>query len=153
MASIIETLMDDLKAELQLIADVSDSIQAVYDHYDLTDAKMTLSYPCLGILYIGMFPNPDGTKTGSSVKVAFELLLIGGERAADYHSDGDVQLKTLQTLDDIRLKFFDKRSSRSHKWEFAGEFPREIPQVGDDEEPVLAYAQRWQTTVIWGKYV
>ncbi len=142
MADIATTHVNDLIRRIKSISAVSSKVVYVYDQDALLDAKQKLSYPAVGVVYLGLKGKTDSSLTGKATNLVCDIYLLGAESCnANTISDKDKQ-KATKILDDMRNAIICDLAPSKRKWKFVLESPIDVG------ESILSYIQRWETTVV-----
>ena len=147
MTDVVEAVIQDITAKVRNTRVVRQKTVSVYGQEDLLNAKIKLSYPCAGVLYLGMQSNGSKSGAGVSVDITCEVYLIGGticESQAEQQKS-----KVLSALAEIRSAILDQTAQVTGARR-AWSFKKEVPVALKDAEGVelLAYVQRWSTVAL-----
>ena len=118
----------------------------LFDQEDLIQLKNQINPPCAGVVYVGMRPRTDGSKTGLAVQILCEVYLIGDEGSSTLVDDSsDMKIVSTEMLDAFRNAIKDTVGPGGHKWVFELETPTNF---GSADSVALGYLQRWSTIAV-----
>lgn len=137
--AIAQTCVDDLLTKLRGVQQIASKKWGVVDEDDLFNKSVTLTYPCVGVVYEGIRGAESAEKAGKTSEIVFSMYLL-----YKLGSIGKVDYKpaAIKMLDTIRKLLVDSPSPTGHKWRFRFESPAE------DIHGALVYYQRWSAVVI-----
>lgn len=155
---IISQLITDLTVKMKTVSAIKNKIIYMYDADDLITEQGKVGVPSIGVVYNNMTAISDDRaqgKTGLAAKVTIDIYIIGGQQCVEKISKATgVKISTTEFLEQIRdsIKLTIpvtvsgttetpiKQASRL--WAFVMEAPANL------DEGVIAYVQRWETTVL-----
>ena len=136
--------MAQLKEALQSVAALNNRVLFAYGEDDLFDQTKTIIKPCVGIVYEGMRPQPEGDKTTHRVGISndstFTFVLVMDSKFLGL----DQRTAAIRLLDDLRAAVRAQNKNRSatgHFWRFAGEFP------AGEKNGTVVWLQRWANPI------
>jgi hypothetical protein len=155
---IISELITDITTKMATVTAIKDKIIYMYDGDDLLTEQVKLSFPAIGVVYNNMSAISDDRnqgKTGLAAVVTIDIYIIGGQQCVEKISKATgVKMNTTEFLEQIRdtIKLTKPMtgtgasqvpvSQAGRIWTFVMEAPASL------DEGVIAYVQRWQTTVL-----
>jgi len=149
MTDIVTETVEDLVSRIATVPSVKNKLVYMYDQDDLLNWEQALSYPMVGVVYVGMRGKDDSSKTGLASELICDVYVMGDTQCNDKSavtiggvSSKDVKVKTTELLDSIRGAIKCNTAPGGRKWKFVHEFPAPF------RENDLAYVQRWSTVVL-----
>lgn len=113
----------------------------IYDQDVLLGISEDLSFPCVGVVYLGMTPIGTQDDSGGSQQLHFDIIFIFGSKEHDKAQlvSGGKKDSAVTALDLIRKSIIGSTSPTNHMWVFGGE-----GLVGSKED-AIGYFQSWST--------
>lgn len=140
---------------MQTISAIKNRIIYMFETDDLLGESTKIGLPSIGVVYNSLRGQTDSAKTGLAAICTIDIYIIGGQQCVEKISAATgIKMTTTQFLDDIRnaIKLTIPqvgsgssqvpRPQAQRKWTFVLEQPTPIA------DGVIAYVQRWQTTIL-----
>jgi len=156
---IISELITDLTVKMQTITAIKDKIIYMFDGDDLLSEQSKIGVPAIGVVYNNMKGHGAGERKqghhGLAATVTIDIYIIGGQQCVEKISKATgVKMNTTEFLEQIRdaIKLTKPLTGTGANqvpvvqanrfWVFVMETPAQL------SEGVIAYVQRWETTVL-----
>ena len=164
MSDTVNDAIVDITTKISALPEVAtDKVLYVYSQERLMDETEGLDYPLVGVIYAGMLKK-EGRRPGSDVQGRTQTLFIDvvvtqGPVCDATTGLADEKHTTTDLLNKIRNQIIAEceRAPAGHKWTFRAEVPAYLnlrlvtaTDSPRDRAKILAYVQRWETTVIVG---
>lgn len=142
MVDVVTQVVNDLSNLIREVPAVKQKVVYMYEQDELLNAKSQLGFPAVGVVYVGLRGKDDSSRTGLAAEIVCDIYLIGGEACTSKLIGADEKPTTTSLLDNIRNEIKCNTAPGQRKWKFVFEQPVQF------DADVLAYVQRWTTTVV-----
>lgn len=142
MTDITQRCVEDLIAKVSAVLPPGDERAIyVYDEDVFGDASKQLSYPAVGVIYVGTQGKPQARGNGLSAELSFVLIFMSDEVRFDTSGRADKSEAT-GLLKAIRDAIKCTRSPTGHIWNFSAEAPRGVV------DKHMVYYQKWTVDAV-----
>lgn len=159
MSDPVNEAINDITTKISALPEVAtDKVLYMYSQERLLDESQGLDFPLVGVIYAGM-QKKAGQKQGRVQSLFIDVVVTQGPVCDSTTGLADEKHDTTDLLNKIRNQIIAEceRAPAGHKWWFNGEVPAYInlrlvtaTDSPRDRAKMLAYVQRWETTVIVG---
>lgn len=141
---VVAEAIADIERRLALIDDVANKNLYLYKQEELLDFSKKVRTPCVGVVYVGMTLNTEGTRRERAHDLVCDLFMVGGELCGSQIAG--IKSTSTELLAEMRDAMRPVVSETDKKWMFVNELPIGLKYA--DGTDLLCYVQRWSTIVL-----